>query len=109
MTHASGAFENAARSATPPVVLNTTDECPPHMNSCQFYSHGLSVLPAILTYLFGATTALRSWPASGVSETAHGFAPSSASPLSRPMLNIAQYISINVNSYWNDFAQLIAA
>ena len=29
----------------------------------------------LLTYLSGATTALRSWPASGVSETAHGLAP----------------------------------
>ena len=38
----------------------------------------------LLTYLSGATTALRSWPASGVSKTAHGLAPSSASPLYRP-------------------------
>ena len=29
----------------------------------------------ILTYLSGATTALRSWPALGVSEAAHGLAP----------------------------------
>ena len=34
----------------------------------------------LLTYLSGATTALRSWPAIGVSETAHGLAPLSASP-----------------------------
>ena len=33
------------------------------------------------TLLSGATTALRSWPALGVSKTAHGLAPSSASPL----------------------------
>ena len=36
----------------------------------------------LLSYLFGASTALRSWPAPGVSETAHGLVPSSASPLS---------------------------
>ena len=34
----------------------------------------------LLTYLSGATTALRSWPASEVSENAHGLTPSSASP-----------------------------
>ena len=29
----------------------------------------------LLSYISGATTALRSWPASGVSEAAHGLAP----------------------------------
>ena len=49
-----------------------------------FYSFGVHMKFFLLTYLSGATTALRSWPASGVSETAHGLAPLSASPLSRP-------------------------
>ena len=55
----------------------------------------------LLTYLSGATTALRSWPASGVSETAHGLAPSSDVLLMLSIMKLRLEQSIDFDVIFN--------